>query len=77
MSTTVRQAFGLMSSAGTGKLPAALFTSTSMGPSAASTWSKAVATGVGLTDVAGHADGPTPGVLDGRHARPPGASGRG
>ena len=34
MSTTVRQALGLMSSAGTGKLPAALLTSTSMGPSA-------------------------------------------
>ena len=43
MSTTVRQALGLMSSAGTGKLPAALLMSTSMGPRAASVASNAVA----------------------------------
>ena len=44
MSTTVRQAFGLMSSAGTGKLAAALLTST-LGrcPNAASAASKAAA----------------------------------
>ena len=35
MSTTVRHAFGLMSSAGTGKFPAALLTSTSGSPKAA------------------------------------------
>jgi hypothetical protein len=47
MSTTVRQAFGDMSSAGTGKLAAALFTSTPLGPRAASTASKAAATCAG------------------------------
>jgi len=43
MSTTVRQALGLMSSAGTGKLAAALLTSTSAGPRPSSTASKAAA----------------------------------
>ena len=41
MSTTVRQALGLISSAGTGKLPAALLTSTATGPRVDSTESKA------------------------------------
>ena len=43
MSTTVRQAFGDMSSAGTGKFAAALFTSTSGSPNAASAASNAAA----------------------------------
>ena len=47
MSTTVRQALGDMSSAGTPKLAAALFTSTSGSPKAASALSNAVATDSG------------------------------
>src|SRR3954471_22153250 len=43
MSTTVRQAFGDMSSAGTGKLAAALFTSTPGRPKASTATSKAAA----------------------------------
>ena len=44
MSTTVRHAFGDMSSAGTGKFAAALFTSTSGRPNSASAASNAAAT---------------------------------
>ena len=47
MSTTVRQALGDMSSAGTGKLAAALLTSTSGSPKARSAPSKAAATASG------------------------------
>src|SRR5580693_6463406 len=43
MSTTVRHALGDMSSAGTGKLAAALLISTSGNPNAAAAWSKAAA----------------------------------
>jgi hypothetical protein len=44
---TARQAFGLISSARTGKLPAALFTRTPIAPAACSTPSKAWATAAG------------------------------
>jgi hypothetical protein len=44
MSTTVRQPFGLRSSAGTGKLPAALFTRTVGCENTSAIWSNAVAT---------------------------------
>src|SRR5215813_6698570 len=43
MSVTARQPFGLSSCAATGKLPAALLTSTLTGPSSRSTWSNAAA----------------------------------
>ena len=52
MSTTVRQALGDMSSAGTPKLAAALLTSTPGSPKAASAASKAAATDAGSRDVA-------------------------
>src|SRR5580693_584985 len=48
MSTTVRQAFGDMSSAGTGKFAAALFTRTEGSPNAASAASNAPAMSSGL-----------------------------
>ena len=58
MSTTVRQALGLMSSAGTGKLPAALLTRWSTGPSPCSTASKAAATASASRMSQAHAEGP-------------------
>ena len=62
MSTTVRQALALMSSAGTGKLAAALLTSTSGRPRSASTVSKAAAiwSGSRMSQVTVRTRPPTP-----------------
>ena len=77
MSTTVRQALGLMSSAGTGKFPAALLISASIGPSPDSTASKAAAIESGSRMSHGRGHGSAPRCLDGGYARGPVAPRRG
>ncbi len=71
MSTTVRQAFGLMSSAGTGKLPAALLIRTSTGPERGLGGIECGRDGVGVPDVAGGGERPAAGGLDGGDAGGP------
>ena len=73
MSTTVRQALGDMSSAGTGKLAAALLTSTPGSPNAASTRVERGRDLVGLADVAGDGEHGGAERLDGLAARRRGA----